>query len=111
MEEKQLSVSKENIITKIKKILRKLFTKKDDTNKEAITLATETEHDKGAVLEKYKNNKEEFFELYEKVKNSKVDLYSIPEEVLIKISQMIDKEIELEEKECEKLEIKLKSIS
>lgn len=61
-------------------------------------------------LEKYEKEKREILELYNKVKNGKVNIYSISEDKIIKINELLKTEIELENERIGKIRTEVRRI-
>lgn len=95
---KDLIKRKNNLFTRIRNFIFGLSKKRKNIGQEKIE------------LEKYQQEKREILELYSKVKNGEIDIYSISEEKILKINELLKAEINLENERIEKIKTELRKI-
>ena len=92
MNNKELIEVRQNIFTKIKNFLKKIFIK---NHKETIQSSNSTVSTQYSSIDK--NEKEQFFDLYKKIKTGNVNVFNVDIDKLQKVCKILEEECKLKE--------------
>ena len=95
---KDLIEHKNTIFNRIRKFIFRLFKKRKNALQDE------------AQLEKYEQEKRKILELYQKVKNGEIDIYSISEDEIVKINELLKTEIDIENARIEAIKTEVRKI-
>ena len=95
---KDLIEHKNTIFNRIRKFIFGLFNKRKNVVQDK------------TQLQKYEQEKREILELYSKVKKGEVDIYSISEEKIVKINELLKAEIDIENARIETIKTEVRKI-
>jgi len=85
---------KENIFSKIRRFILKIFKKKEN--------APSSKRDT-MTLEQYEEEKREILELYKKIKENQIDIMEISQDKALKINELYKAEIKIKNKRLEQI--------